>query len=113
MRLSPFSILVRQNIPSRLNPRQRTLGRQADVVPQSGTESPPSATPTANVTATAAARIVPHSFLIFVFSFESEGLTPLVGSEWWGEIILEPSVPWMLSRILNENYTHLSHFLFQ
>jgi hypothetical protein len=69
MRLSPFSILVRQNIPSRLNPRQRTLGRQADVVPRSGTESPPSATPTANVTATAAARIVPHSFLIFVFSF--------------------------------------------
>jgi hypothetical protein len=69
MRLSPFSILVRQNIPSRLNPRQRTLGRQADVVPQSGTESPPSAMPTANVTATAAAKIIPHSFLIFVFSF--------------------------------------------
>jgi hypothetical protein len=69
MRLSPFSILVRQNIPSRLNPRQRTLGRQADVVPQSETESLPSATPTAHVTATAAVRIVPHSFLIFVFSF--------------------------------------------
>ena len=37
----------------------------AGVVPRPETESPPSAMPTAHVTATAAARIVPHTVLIF------------------------------------------------
>jgi hypothetical protein len=64
MRLSPFSIFVWQNIPSRLNPRQRTLGRQADVVPRSGTELPPSAMPTAHVTVTTAAKNIPH--IVFI-----------------------------------------------